>query len=859
MNQELLTALPRPGPVQEHIPNTMSTYDLTIFRAFRRLRTWRLSAMYLTGIALVSSLQAQPGTIDPAFTVGSGANNRVFAMTAQPDGRVVIGGSFTSYAGNAVGRLARLSRAGVLDAAFNTNIGTGAPSQINAVVLDADGRILVGGTFSTFNGQPHPRLVRLNSDGTVDAAFTIGSGAAAGAVTSLAVRPDGRILVAGSFTSFDGVATGRIVQLLPDGSRDTTFNTGAGANSDIYSISLDEQGRLVVGGVFSTFNGQSSPGVVRLLPDGSVDASFAVGTGFNQAVFSCIHQRDGRIVLGGLFTSYKGGGAPRIVRLLSNGDRDTGFTPGTGFNSWVYHLSLQGDGKILAGGDFTSFNGNARGRFVRLNTNGTIDTGFNTGTGFNNWVYASAWQPDGGITVAGGFTAYNGTGRNRVLRLNGGCEEELGLYIRTDAFGDQTSWEITGEGFTYPVCSGSGYASNADIEVSCCVPHGCYRFRLFDSAGDGLATGGYVLRDGSGERIIDNAYWGAFTTESSIAGNAHFCLPMSTQQAIFSSRDKLDWLPTDFVVASPNAEVSAQWGVGDQTDDGYEFWFFDPNGSYSIRRFRNHATTGGYGNGAARACYQRLSWSTSAPPLPQQVLLNMRIRARVNGLNGEWGPACRLMVDPVAASCPYTKLMDIPGNPFYSCGVTRTRAQRVTARPVRGANRYQFEFSNLDLGYQRTLTSTSYHQNLNWATAPLVAGYTYNVRVRISRDGGATWCSYGESCPVTIVAPSNLAPQEESAAFTKSAGHETPVVNLWPNPSNGRQVELNVSGLDGSEHALVTVHDLSGRVVHQQQLAPADGPVQTTLQFTNTLPGGQYVLRVQGDQLQVTERMIVAN
>ena len=84
-------------------------------------------------------------------------------------------------------------------------------------------------------------------------------------------------------------------------------------------------------------------------------------------------------------------------------------------------------------------------------------------------------------------------------------------------------------------------------------------------------------------------------------------------------------------------------------------------------------------------------------------------------------------------------------------------------------------------------------------------------------------------------------------------------MNLWPNPSNGRQVELNVSGLDGSEHALVTVHDLSGRVVHQQQLAPADGPVQTTLQFTNTLPGGQYVLRVQGDQLQVTERMIVAN
>ncbi|MEZ4756381.1 MAG: T9SS type A sorting domain-containing protein [Flavobacteriales bacterium] len=810
-------------------------------------------------MAFVTALQAQPGTLDPAFTVGTGANNRVFAMAAQPDGQVVIGGSLTSYAGSPVGRLARLSRSGVLDAAFNSNIGTGAPSQINAVVLDADGRLLVGGTFSTFNGQAHPRLVRLNSDGTVDATFAIGSGAGAGAVTSIAVRPDGRILVAGSFTSFGGSSAGRIVQLLPNGARDTTFNTGTGANSDIYSISLDQQGRLVVGGVFSTFNGQSGPGAVRLLQDGSTDPTFSVGSGFNQAVFSCIHQRDGRIVLGGLFTTYKGVGAPRIVRLLGNGDRDTGFTPGTGFNSWVYHLALQGDGKILAGGDFTSFNGSARGRFVRLNTNGTIDTGFNTGTGFNNWVYASVWQPDGKITVAGGFTAFNGTGRNRMVRLNSGCDEELGLYIRTDAFGDQTSWELTGEGFSYPVCSGTGYASNADIEVTCCVPHGCYRFRLFDSAGDGLATGGYVLRDGSGERIIDNAYWGAFTTESSMPGNAHFCLPMSTQQAIFSSRDKLDWLPTDFVVAAPNAAVSAQWGVGDQTDDGYEFWFFDPNGSFSIRRYRNHATTGGYGSGASRACYQRLSWSASAPPLPEQVLLNLRIRARVNGQNGEWGPACRLMVDPVAANCPYTKLMDIPGHPFFSCGVTRSRSERVTARPVRGANRYQFEFSNLALGYQRTLTSTSYHRPLNWATDPLVPGYTYNVRVRISKDGGASWCSYGESCPVTIVAPDNMVPQDEHVAYTKSTSDEIPVVSLWPNPSNGRQVELNVAGLEGSEHALVTVHDLSGRVVHQQQLVLADGPVQTTLEFTNTLPGGQYVLRVQGDQLQVTERMIVAN
>lgn len=837
----------------------MSTFSSTNLRYHRPERFLRRKLAALFSAALIGTALAQPGTIDPAFTVGNGANNRVFAMAAQPDGRVIIGGSMTTYRGVTVGRLARLGRDGAVDATFNTNIGSGSPTQINAVAVDANGRILVGGTFTTFNGQAHPRIVRLNSNGTIDNGFSVGTGVSSGAITSIAIRPDGRILLGGSFTSFNGVNAGRIVQLLPNGSVDPSFNTSVGANNEVYAISLDAEGRLVAGGVFSTVNGQSSSGLVRLLANGSVDPSFAVGTGFNQAVFACTHQRDGRILIGGLFTTYKGISAPRIARLMTNGDRDPGFTPGTGFNSWVYHMALQGDGKILCGGDFTSFNGNARGRFVRLNTNGTLDTGISLGTGFNNWVYSSVWQPDGTITVVGGFTSYNGSSRNRAVRLLTGCEDELELYIRTDAFGDQTSWEIKGEGFDYVVCSGSGYASDSDIEVSCCVPNGCYRFRLFDSAGDGMATGGYVLRNGAGERIIDNAYWGAFTTESSMPDNATFCLPMSDQEAMFASRDKLDWDPAQFVVAEPNAAVSAQWGVGNQTDDGYEFWFFDPNGSFSIRRFRNHATQGGYGDGATRACYQRLSWNDPAPQLPQQVLLNLRIRNRVNGVNSEWGPAYRLMVDPVAADCPYTKLMDTPGNQYFSCGVTRTRAQRVTARPIRGANRYQFEFTNLGLGYTRTLTTTSYHLNLNWSSQPLVAGNTYNVRVRVSLDGGTTWCSYNESCPVTIVAPNGMAPEEGLEAFGKSLEPVAPEVILWPNPSNGQFVELNVSGIEGADQVELTVLDLSGKLVHQQQLTVADGLVRTNVQFDRMLPAGQYFVRIMNDGYQVTERLIVAN
>jgi uncharacterized delta-60 repeat protein len=835
----------------------MNNFAATNYRSVRRTSVWRMAGMSFIGIALATVLQGQSGDVNTGFFVGAGANNRVFSMAAQSNGEVLIGGAFTSYGGVTVGRLARLSRSGVLDPGFGANIGTGAGGQVNVIHVDAEGRILVGGSFTTFNGQSARGIVRLNNDGTMDTGFNAGSGINAGAVTCIAVRPDGRILLGGTFTAFNGVATGRVVQLGADGTHDMEFSIGPGASSDVYSISLDAQGRLLVGGAFSTYDGQSRPALARILTDGSVDPTFEVGLGFNQAVFKCIHQDDGRILVGGQFTTYQGVSAARIVRLRSDGARDEDFTIGSGFNSWVYSLSIQGDGKILAGGNFTTYDGLTANRFVRLNTNGALDADLALGSGFNNWVYDAAWQPDGTVAVVGGFTTYKGAAYNRVISLSLGCEQELGLSIRTDAFGSQTSWEITGEGFDYTVCSGSGYSSSTDIQVACCVPNGCFRFRLFDSGGDGMAAGGYTLRDGSGERILDNSSRGSFTTESSMSDNAHFCLPMSEQQAIFTSRDKLDWAPTNYIVATENAEVTAEWGVGDQTDDGYEFWFFDPNGSYSVRRFRDHATSDGFGAGASRACHLRLFWSGAIPSLPQFTLLNLRIRARVNGENGQWGPACRLMIDPVAASCPYSKLMDIPGHPLYSCGVTRTRSQMVTAKPVRGANRYQFEFTNTALGYQRTITSTGYNLRLNWASNPLMAGNVYVVRVRVSRNGGLTWCNFGDECTVTIAASSSMGEARDELGL-KSRDVEQPELTLWPNPSDGRQVNVILSDNRDEDDMQLIVHDYSGRLVHQQRITPGLGGAPGMIQFANRLPNGQYILRIVGGEHQLVERLVVA-
>lgn len=806
----------------------------------------------LIGAIIPHASTGQSGTADAVFAIGTGANSRIFAMAAQPDGRQVLGGSFTSYNGRATNRLVRITRTGASDNTFI--IGTGADGQVNTVAIDAEGRVLVGGGFNTFNGFQRSRMVRLNSAGRVDATFAIGTGFTGGSVTGIAVQADGRIVVVGSFTAFNGVARNRIARLNADGSLDNAFNVGAGANGSVLAVALDLDGRILVGGSFTSINGTARSGLARLTTAGAVDAGFDPGAGFNGAVYCIAVQRNGRVLVGGAFTSFNGSTpAARIARLQTNGSFDNTFTTGTGFNSWVYTIALQGDGKVLAGGDFTTFNGSSTNRLARLNTTGTLDTGFNTGTACSNWVYGITWQPEGRVTVAGGFTSFNGVAYNRLVRLHAGCDENVQLTVNTDAFGTQTSWELIGEGYTYPICSGSGFASSLESTVSCCVPHGPMRLRVLDSAGDGMTTGGYVLRDASGQRIIDNRNDGAFGAVSAISSNGAFYLPMSTAKPILSSCDKLDWVSSQYMVATELPEVSAQFGVGDQTDDGYEFWWYDPDGTYSQRKFRNHATSDGFGIGALRACHQRVSWSPATNPIPQGVLLNIKVRGRVNGVNGEWGPACRFKLDPVAAACPATTLYNVPGEQYFSCGVTRTRSQYITCNPVTQANRYEFEFTNAALGYSHKIQSSNYHRYLNWTTNPLVAGNTYSVRVRASRDGGATFCSWGEPCTVTIITPLQ---QGASGMTTEGGAWEA---TLWPNPTTGDRINMGINGLPAEPTMLeMLILDAMGRIVHTDRITTNGPHWQGAIDLERTLPPGQYIMRLAAGDVVRQERFVVA-
>ena len=204
------------------------------------------------------------------------------------------------------------------------------------------------------------------------------------------------------------------------GSQASNFNQGSGLNGTVYTYSIQSDDKLVLGGIFLNYSGSSQPYITRINTNGTRDTTFNIGTGFNSGVVTLGIDSLGRIIAGGSLSSYSGSTQNRITRINSNGTRDTTFNIGTGFgNNSVTSLAIQTDGKIIAGGSFTSYSGSSTNRIIRLNTNGTIDATFNVGTGFNGEVSNITLDPETQkILIGGGFTTYSGSTVNRIARLN---------------------------------------------------------------------------------------------------------------------------------------------------------------------------------------------------------------------------------------------------------------------------------------------------------------------------------------------------------------------------------------------------------------------------------------------------------
>jgi uncharacterized delta-60 repeat protein len=299
--------------------------------------------------------------------------------------------------------------------------------SVRDVAEQTTGKLIVVGEFETINsGTTVNRIVRLNTDGSYDSTFNNGGSNFDGDAFVVKVLNNNSILVAGAFNNYNSSSCEKIIKLNADGSVDESF-TPPSFNSDIEALAIAANGDIYVGGSFTTPENY----LVRLNSDGTVDNAFDVGAGFNDLVRTIAIDSDGKILVGGDFTQYKGDAIQQICRVATDGTRDTTFELDGPFNTdgdseSVQSIAIQSNGKILVGGYFWTLDGNNQRKLVRLNSNGTKDTSFEIEVGFNtdynDWdtsgIQDMIINADNSILVTGNIQAYQNKPINAFARLS---------------------------------------------------------------------------------------------------------------------------------------------------------------------------------------------------------------------------------------------------------------------------------------------------------------------------------------------------------------------------------------------------------------------------------------------------------
>jgi uncharacterized delta-60 repeat protein len=430
------------------------SYDVTETDGDAKIKVKRVGGADNQVVAKVTLTDVKTGPSDYRFTPGardatfnsrgSGANGAVHAVTVQPDGNIIIAGQFTSYNGKeTTHNVMRLNPFGARDETYNRK-GTGADNVIDAMAMQPDGKVIIGGAFTSYNGDASYFVTRLTNEGTRDTGFNppnLGF-----YVRTVAVQPDGKIIISGSYRY-------ELARLNADGTQDSTFKPEGSGVWDVpfnlvNAVVVQPNRKIVLGGIFYSVDFPGGLGIMRLNADGTRDTTIDDIQG---QVYAMTMQPDGTIIAGGDLYTCKGGpiGCTQgVIRLNPDARLDTTFNPG-GTETYCPGLpkavAVQPDGKII-------INLYYDGRVMRLNPDGTLDATFNLGSGLDGAVCAIAVQPDGKIIVGGGFNSYNDdpAANDDVIRLDGdlfvtwpagdAAEKTIQLPIINDATleGDET-------------------------------------------------------------------------------------------------------------------------------------------------------------------------------------------------------------------------------------------------------------------------------------------------------------------------------------------------------------------------------------------------------------------------------------
>jgi uncharacterized delta-60 repeat protein len=361
--------------------------------------------------------------LDSSFKVGAGANGAVDALVLQADQRILVGGEFTTVGGCSNSYLARLSADGAVDASFNPAGQT--DGSVQCLLQQPDGKVLVAGSFTHLVGQPRRALARLLPDGSIDAAFDASGVLSTNSqIFSLALQADGRLLV--GYTEWDERLS-QVVRLHTNGAPDPTFVCTNIITSYLFTLLPLPDGGVLCGGNPGPRTLDTHSLLFRLKPNGEADATFDARLELS-SVFCLLKQPNGQILVGGLLNRIGASKSIPLLRLNADLQWDETFqsdlTDATGrYGAVAYSLLPQPGGKLLVGGNFAEVGGYWRRNIVRLNPQGHVDGCWDPGLGLGESpepgpVRAMVLQPDGRILIGGQFqgcdTAY---GQRNLARL----------------------------------------------------------------------------------------------------------------------------------------------------------------------------------------------------------------------------------------------------------------------------------------------------------------------------------------------------------------------------------------------------------------------------------------------------------
>lgn len=354
---------------------------------------------------------------DLDFKTGTGFKSmkELNCLIRQKDEKLVIGGNFLFYNDVSCNNIVRLNIDGTIDTSFHT--GTGFNNTVRDIVQQQNGKLVVIGDFQSYNNKAINTIVRLNKDGSIDTTFRTGTGFSRGGIglNKLLALNNDKLIVNGSFMQYNDYYSYGIIRLNTNGTVDSSFNTGVGFvfASSINSVIERNDGKLVIGGLFDKYNDTTATNIVCINTDGSIYRAFK--STVKEPVKLLMEQKNGQLI------AFIENNQNMFYLLDSKGKVDSvyakKFSNSPPSKTTFSTILKTPDDQLIISGNFSNYDNFIANKIIRLSPNFIPDKSFITLNGFNGVCTQIVQQSDGKLVAIGKFTTFNGKVAESIIRL----------------------------------------------------------------------------------------------------------------------------------------------------------------------------------------------------------------------------------------------------------------------------------------------------------------------------------------------------------------------------------------------------------------------------------------------------------